>query len=89
MKMVRKENLIVSTLKGTMYKKGGKIFLKIYCLKATQKDFFLHYGPTQKRDIFFFFLPKKLSAEDNCSFNYSLKEIKYLIQLLELMEKRR
>jgi len=88
MKMVRKENLIVSALKGTMYEKGGKIFSKLYCLKITQKDFFLHYGPTQKRDIFFFFSAQKLSAEDNCSFNYTFKEIKPLIQLLEMIKRK-
>ena len=88
MKMATKENLIVSALKGTMYKKGGKIFLKIYCLKATQKDFFLHYGPTQKRDIFFFFSAQKLSAEDNCDINYTFKEIKYLTELLEMIKRK-
>ena len=88
MKMVRKENLIVSTLKGTMYKKGGKIFSKLYCIKFTPKYIYIHYAPTQKRDILLSFLRDKLSAEDTCYINYTFKEIKYLTELLEMIKRK-
>jgi len=86
MRLSKRENLVVSGLKGTMYKKGGKIFSKLYCLKI-QKDILLHYAPTQKRDIFFVFSAQKLSAEDTCYINYSFKEIKPLTELLEMIKR--
>ena len=88
MKLATGKNLVAPRAKGKVYEKGGKIFQKLYCIKFTPKYIYIHYAPTQKRDILLSFLRDKLSAEDTCYINYTFKEIKPLTELLEMIKRR-